>query len=286
MSDYLSEGINQAATARSSMSGNWADTWKNYAVQYALSKEANDQQLNLWNLMNEYNSPSAQMQRFKEAGLNPNLIYTQGTSGNASSAAAYSKPDVNIRPSSDRALQIQQASEVVSMVSNLAGNISHLIDQGLDVQLKKNQLALSDREVENMYHVYGRPGSSTSMNMVDLPEALNPLSSKFDARAFQYFSKNGQLPQFWNNYLSGVSNRALTDYRASYQDYYNTHLLPLFEQYQQGKVDIIEIEKELKEYNKTALEMLPPEIRGIISPLVQYLSPFLKFIFKRNTIKR
>lgn len=30
-----------------------------------------------WNMMNEYNSPKMQMQRFKEAGLNPNLIYGQ-----------------------------------------------------------------------------------------------------------------------------------------------------------------------------------------------------------------
>lgn len=38
-----------------------------------------------WRLQNEYNSPSAQMQRFKEAGLNPHLIYgSGGNSGNAS----------------------------------------------------------------------------------------------------------------------------------------------------------------------------------------------------------
>ena len=35
--------------------------------------------LEMWNLQNEYNSPSAQMERFKEAGLNPNLIYGPGS---------------------------------------------------------------------------------------------------------------------------------------------------------------------------------------------------------------
>lgn len=34
-------------------------------------------------MQNEYNSPAAQMQRWQEAGLNPNLIYGQGNSGNA-----------------------------------------------------------------------------------------------------------------------------------------------------------------------------------------------------------
>lgn len=37
-----------------------------------------------WNRNNEYNSPKAQMSRFKDAGLNPQLIYGQGTPGNAS----------------------------------------------------------------------------------------------------------------------------------------------------------------------------------------------------------
>lgn len=33
---------------------------------------------------NAYNTPAAQMKRYKDAGLNPNLVYTQGNSGNMS----------------------------------------------------------------------------------------------------------------------------------------------------------------------------------------------------------
>lgn len=47
--------------------------------------------VNFWNMQNEYNSPQAQMQRFQEAGLNPHLIYGQGNGGNA---GAISTPDV------------------------------------------------------------------------------------------------------------------------------------------------------------------------------------------------
>lgn len=43
----------------------------------------------MWNMQNEYNSPLEQMKRFESAGLNPNLIYGQGTSGNATSAPSY-----------------------------------------------------------------------------------------------------------------------------------------------------------------------------------------------------
>lgn len=50
-----------------------------------------NQQLSFWHMMNQYNSPQAQMARFKEAGLNPHLIYGQGNAGNA---ASIQTPDV------------------------------------------------------------------------------------------------------------------------------------------------------------------------------------------------
>lgn len=45
--------------------------------------------IEFWNMQNEYNSPAAQMRRFQEAGLNKNLIYGQGNT-----AGAISTPDV------------------------------------------------------------------------------------------------------------------------------------------------------------------------------------------------
>ena len=51
------------------------------------NKKNREWQEKMWNMNNEYNSPIMQMQRFKEAGLNPHLIYGQGNSGNASMAS-------------------------------------------------------------------------------------------------------------------------------------------------------------------------------------------------------
>jgi len=47
--------------------------------------------LAFWAMQNDYNSPQAQMRRFQEAGLNPNLIYGQGNAGNAGSVQT---PDI------------------------------------------------------------------------------------------------------------------------------------------------------------------------------------------------
>lgn len=58
----------------------------NYYFNKKLAAQQNEYNLEMWNLQNEYNSPQAQMQRYEDAGLNPMLIYGQGTSGNAGSA--------------------------------------------------------------------------------------------------------------------------------------------------------------------------------------------------------
>lgn len=46
----------------------------------------------MWHMQNEYNSPAAQMERYKAAGLNPNLIYDKGTPGNATTMPSYQQP--------------------------------------------------------------------------------------------------------------------------------------------------------------------------------------------------
>lgn len=48
-----------------------------------MAKYQYNQNLDMWKRANEYNSPKMQMSRYREAGLNPNLIYGQGTSGNS-----------------------------------------------------------------------------------------------------------------------------------------------------------------------------------------------------------
>ncbi|AXH76446.1 MAG: DNA pilot protein [Microviridae sp.] len=53
--------------------------------------------LEFWNMQNQYNSPAAQMQRFKDAGLNPNLIYGQGSNGNSNSIPTPDVQSVNFR---------------------------------------------------------------------------------------------------------------------------------------------------------------------------------------------
>lgn len=58
-------------------------------AQKQLAKYQAEQNYKLWQENNAYNTPAAQMERYNEAGLNPNLIYGNGQSsaGNSSSPA-------------------------------------------------------------------------------------------------------------------------------------------------------------------------------------------------------
>ena len=90
--------ISAATTAGSGIIGSLISTRANKKAQERQNKynrEERDRQnawnLEQWNRENLYNSPQEQMRRFKEGGLNPNLIYGQGTAGNSATTPVRSE---------------------------------------------------------------------------------------------------------------------------------------------------------------------------------------------------
>lgn len=55
---------------------------QNLQTGITLADKQYNRDMELMKYQQQYNSPESQMQRFKEAGLNPNLIYSKGDSGN------------------------------------------------------------------------------------------------------------------------------------------------------------------------------------------------------------
>ncbi len=58
----------------------------NAIVNFEGTRRQNKRQIEFWNMQNQYNHPSSQMARLREAGLNPNLIY--GSSGSSQTGNA------------------------------------------------------------------------------------------------------------------------------------------------------------------------------------------------------
>lgn len=53
----------------------------------------------MWNLANQYNTPEMQMERLRDAGLNPNLVYGTGAVGNTSTQTPkYQAPNLQRIP--------------------------------------------------------------------------------------------------------------------------------------------------------------------------------------------
>ena len=58
--------------------------------------DTNESNVDLWREQAEYNKPVNQVKRWREAGLNPNLIYGQGTSGNIQNLPKQEAPSFNM----------------------------------------------------------------------------------------------------------------------------------------------------------------------------------------------
>lgn len=72
------------------------DVKRQIAAQKAESELAYQRSMEMWNAQNMYNSPQQQMLRFGAAGLNPHLIYGQGSSGQAGSPPQYQPPNIQM----------------------------------------------------------------------------------------------------------------------------------------------------------------------------------------------
>jgi len=105
---------------------------KNTAATIAANKEMAEysygKNLEMWHRQNEYNLPTAQMQRFKEAGLNPNLIYGQGGPGNATNMPNYQAPRLDVK--------------------RKAVQLPNVVGMHQDIKMKNAQVDLLQKDVE------------------------------------------------------------------------------------------------------------------------------------------
>lgn len=149
-------------------------------ARYQYSKD-----LEMWNRANTYNSPQQQMARFQQAGLNPNLIYSQGTSGLSPNALPkYQAPNVqyNYEPSTNlpQTLSFFQDYQVKqAQIDNLKANEERT---RADIVLKG--LINQDKTAQNYFNFGGRDlkdtiGSGGGLWNYDAKQRMLNTSMKF-----------------------------------------------------------------------------------------------------------
>lgn len=81
-------GATQAASTSATNAANFLSYKKQRDDNRQDATTAYQRSIDMWNMNNAYNDPSAQMERLKQAGLNPNLVYGSGAQTTASAPSA------------------------------------------------------------------------------------------------------------------------------------------------------------------------------------------------------
>jgi len=181
-----------------------------------------DRELDMWNRMNEYNSPLSQMGRYQAAGLNPNLIYGSGSAsaGNATQLPKYQAPQLSYN-------------------FNPAEQIMNSISQYQDFQVRQAQIDNVKAQTENTR------ARTVSEGYVPELKKLGIDTGKFD------LGRRAQLAPYQLESQKSATKSA--KYQV-YQGLIKTRTMGLQEQeaylrnsYLANKVDQQQIDKELKE---------------------------------------
>ena len=160
---------------------------KNREYNLMLARTQNQWNIEQWQRENDYNSPTAQMSRFRAAGLNPNLVYGQMSNGASSptltSGAASSPTDMsaignkrNFGQAMQEALNLEMqkaqieaikagtektkedtknvtASTEALTIDNMYRAAKHEQDLqvgGMTIRLGKSTLKMNDQQMENL----------------------------------------------------------------------------------------------------------------------------------------
>lgn len=164
----IAESINQtnkenvAATNQANLDINKATNEANLEIAQ-MNNEYNQAQLeaqikqqwDMWNAENAYNDPSAQMERFSKAGLNPYMASGNISSGNASSMTVPAAQPAS--PVTMQAAQMQAAhadayrmqAPDLSGFRNIVGDFLNSIE--LQNRIESQQLDNQGKEIENQY---------------------------------------------------------------------------------------------------------------------------------------
>lgn len=110
-----------------------------------------------WERQNEYNHPLEQMNRLRQAGLNPNLVYGKGADNTAGVIAQASQPKVNFTPS-------QLPQQILSLAQNL-----RLQKAQTDNVAANTSVALAQKN--NLESITAKNLQDTSRSKFDLEQA-------------------------------------------------------------------------------------------------------------------
>lgn len=105
----------------------------------------NQRDIEFWRMQNAYNDPLAQMERLKNAGLNPNLVYGSGADAQAGPIATHSAPTPQTRA--------ETHENMFAPLANTASNYLAVRQQQANIRRTEAEArAIDERNVEQMFN--------------------------------------------------------------------------------------------------------------------------------------
>lgn len=143
-------GLSNASATKNSNAANLQIARETNAANASLAEKQQNWNIDLWNKQNDYNTPAAQMQRFKDAGLNPNLMYSQGQPGNAGAVST-------VAPAKMERATVQPV--------NYFQGVAQGLSQGMSAFLQSQQLSVAEKRAEADLT---RTGSNVDLNQAKM----------------------------------------------------------------------------------------------------------------------
>lgn len=152
MAGWLIPVIQGAATVGTGLMG-YRSTRDTNRTNERIAGRAQAFDLNMWNLQNQYNSPTAQMDRLRAAKLNPNLIYGSGNvTGNISSVPPKGREYHYESPIRDLADNVPNLIGILSQYQGMRFNEAQvdLTRQKKETEFWNTEAAKADAEMKTI----------------------------------------------------------------------------------------------------------------------------------------
>lgn len=189
------------------------------AANMRLAEYAYNKDLEMWSRNNTYNAPQQQMTRLKEAGLNPNLIYGNGSSpGNTSAQMPkYNAPtmDYNFRPQFNpveimgaynnyklvQAQTQQIAAQTQATQANTLGALIRNEGYGFDNTIKKAASAIAEELTKTQLQAAKFGNLKLGAEITNIRKDTDLKENQID---MSDFAKENQELKFWIDQLGGL----------------------------------------------------------------------------------
>lgn len=174
--------------------------------QFNRDMQKDQQQYNkdMWNAQNAYNTPQAQMERYRQAGLNPNLLYGQPNPGNAAQAATSGQAS---------------SSNAIARRAPIVDPLSMSTIQLNQALAKKNEEEAKGKEIENQYK-----GSKEATEIRQMLQNINESSAREKYQLIQNSFAPDKIRSEIDNTISDTALKGANEKLSSQQTTYYEQL--------------------------------------------------------------